>query len=808
MGNLLQDIRYALRQLRKNPGFTAVAVVTLALAVGANTAIFSVVHAVLLASLPYQEVDRLAMIWGRNTSRGDQEFSISAGDFADWKQKNDVFEDIAGSYDNEVTLTGSGDPKLVLGYALSPNYLRILGVAPRIGRMFTEAEAESKTNVAVLSDSFWHTTFDGDPNILGRSITLDAKSYTVIAVMPPKFDYPPRTELWMPMSFPAVADDHEHGYIHVLGKLKPGITVAEAQVRMDALERRMAADHPNTHASNATHVEPLRQQLTGDIRKPLLALLAAVGLVLVIACVNIAGLLLARAAGRRVEMSVRVAIGASRLRLLRQFLCESLLLSFLGGALGVAFAFWSTRLLLVIFPNGVANLSIPRIEAIPINGTVLWFALGITVLIGLIFGAVPAMQSANADANDVLKESRSSKSSMQSTRIRYGLVTAEIALSVVLLAGGGLMIESFRHVYRADLGFRPDPVLALEVFLAPNRYPEDPPQKRKEFVSNTIEHLRQIPGVASVAATNFLPLSGFWGTTDFSLEGWAQATDGPKPQADNRLVTPGYFSTMGIGLLRGRDFTDSDRSGSERVAIVNLALARHYFGDQDPINRVLDFGEAAHPERWRIVGEVSDVKAFGPEQAAHADLYRPLAQVSFPLLTFLVKATGDPSALLKSSERAIWDVDKDQPFFDAVPMAKLAAQSVTVRRTSTILMASFAILALVVAVVGLYGLMAYSVAQRTHEIGIRMALGAQRKHVLQQVLRRGLGLVALGEIIGLMTVLFVMHLASAILYGVSPRDPWTLAIVVSTLTLVALLACYIPARRATKVDPMVALRYE
>ena len=808
MRGLLQDVRYALRQLRKSPVFTAVAVITLALAVGANTAIFSVVHAVLLASLPYHQVDRLAMIWGRNTARDDQQFPISPGDFSDWKQKNDVFEDIAGSYDDEVTLTGSGDPKLVLGYALTPNYFRILGVAPRIGRTFTKEEADSKANVAVLSDKFWRTTLNGDPNVLGQSLTLDAKSYTVIGVMPPKFDYPPRTELWMPMSVSAVSGDYEHRYIRVVGRLKPGIAVAEAQVRMNALERRIATDHPNTDAGNETFVEPLRQQLSGDIRTPLLALLAAVGLVLVIACVNIAGLLLARAAGRRVEVSVRVAIGASRLRLLRQFLCESLLLSFLGGALGVVLALWCTHLLLAIFPNGVANLSIPRIEAIPINAPVLWFALGITVLTGLIFGAIPAMQSASTDANEALKESRGSTSGMQSIRLRYGLVAAEIALSVVLLAGGGLMIESFRHVYRQDLGFRPDPVLALEVFLPRNRYPEDPPQKRKEFVANTIERLRQIPGVASVAATNFLPLTGFWGMTDFGIEGQSQRPDGPKPQADNRLVTPGYFSTMGIGLLRGRDFNDADRDGSERVAIVNGAFARHYFGNDDPINKVLELGDAAHPERWRIVGEVADVKAFGPEQVAHADLYRPLAQVPFPLLAFVVQTAGDPSALLKPAERVIWDVDKDQPVFDAMAMRTLAAQSVTVRRTSTILLASFAILAMVVAAVGLYGLMAYSVAQRIHEIGIRMALGAQRKHVLQRVLGQGLGLVALGEIIGLVTVLFVMEIASGILYGVSPRDPWTLAIVLCALTLVALVACYIPARRATRVDPMVALRYE
>jgi predicted permease len=809
MTGVLQDFRYARRQLRKNPVFTAVAVTTLALAVGANTAIFSVVHTVLLAPLPYPEVDRLMMIWGRNVSRGEQGFPVSAGDFTDWKQKNDVFEDIAASYDNEVTLTGRGDPKLTLGYAVSPNYFRLLGVPPRLGRRFTDEEARSGANVTVLSDQLWRTTFQGDPQILGKAVTLDAKSYAIIGVMPPDFNYPPRTELWMPLSLSSVAGDYEHRYIRVLGRLKPGVSVAEAQLRMSALERQVAALHTQTDAGNETWVEPLRHQLSGDIRTPLLALLGAVGLVLVIACVNIAGLLLARAASRRVEVSLRIAVGASRFRLLRQFLCESLLLSLLGGALGVVLAFWCIRFLLIIFPNGVANLSIPRVEAIPMNAPVLWFALGVTVLTAVLFGAVPALQSAGANGNDALKESgRGSSSTSPSTRMRRGLVAIEVALSLVLLSGAGLMVESFQRVNREDLGFRPDHVLALEVFLPPNRYPEDQPQKRSGFLNNVVDRLNQLPGVRSVAATNFLPLTGFWGTTDFVIEGQPQRNGALTPLADNRLVTPGYFSTMGIGLLRGRVFADLDRFGSEQVAIVNSTLAQRYFAGEDPIGKILELGDMAHPERWRIVGVVADVKAFGPEQAAHADLYRPLGQVSFPLLAFVVRTTGDPAALLKASEQALWDVDQDQPVFDAMPMEVLAAQSVTLRRTSTILLAGFAALALVLAAVGLYGVMAYSVVQRTHEMGIRLALGAKPGDVLRLVVRHGMRLVLIGEIIGFAAALILMRLVSGLLYGVSPRDPWILATAVSVLTLVALVASYIPARRAAKVDPMVALRYE
>ena len=808
MAGLLQDLRYALRQLRKNPGFTAVVVATLGLGIGANTAIFSVVNTVLLAPLPYGDVDRLMMIWGRNPTRGDQQFPVSPGDFIDWRQKNDVFEDVAASYDYEMTLTNAGEPKLVIGYALSPNYFRILGVPPRMGRTFTDEEDASGTRVAVLSDKMWRTTFRGDPNILGKSVTLDAKPFSVIGVMPADFSFPPQTELWMPASIsPAVYGDFEHRYIRVVGRLKPGISVADAQTRMNALERQIAAQHPQTDAGNETWVQPLRQQLVGDIRMPLLALSGAVALVLLIACVNIASLLLARAAGRRVEVSVRLALGAGRLRLLQQFLIESLILSLLGGAAGIALALSSSRFLLAIFPSGVANLSIPKVDAIPINGPVLCFALGITLLTGLLFGGIPALQSRLHD-NDALKESsRGLTATSRSARLRRALVTAEIALSLILLMGAGLMVESFRQVYRVDLGFRPDRLLGLEIFLPPNRYPGDQPQKQTNFVNDVLTHLNSLPGVRSAAAANFLPLTGFWGTTDFVIEGRPVLRD-LKPLADNRRVTPSYFATMGISLLRGRGFTESDRAGSEKVAMVNTALAHRYFGSEDPIDKVLELNDSGQEERWRIVGVVSDVKAFGPEEAAHADLYRPLEQSPSALLGFAVRASGDPSALLKPAEQAVWEVDKDQPIFDAMPMSMLAAQSITLRRTSTILLASFAALALVLAAIGLYGVMAYSVAQRTHEIGLRMALGALHQDVLRLVIRQAIWLVVIGEGIGVMAALFLTHAAATLLYGVSPANPWVAAVAMAVLTLVALIAAYVPARRAAKVDPMVALRYE
>jgi len=480
-----------------------------------------------------------------------------------------------------------------------------------------------------------------------------------------------------------------------------------------------------------------------------------------------------------------------------------------GGILGVGLAIWCMRFLVAIFPNGVANLSIPKVESIPLNAPVLWFALGITVLSSLFLGVLPALQSSRSNESDALKESgRVLSSGAPSARTRRILTSAEIALSLVLLSGAGLMIQSFRQVYREDLGFQPDHVLALEVFLPRNRYPSEQPQTRLSFVSGVLANLKELPGVQSVAATNYLPLTGFWGTTDFVIQGRTPVNESQKPTADSRLVTPGYFSSMGIALLQGRDFMDSDRIGSEQVAIVNSTLAHRYFGNEDPVGKFVELENDAPVKRWHVVGVVSDVRAFGPEEAAHADLYRPLAQVTFPLLGFVARTTGDPGLLLKSAQQAVWRVDKDQPIFDSMPMSLLAAQSLTLRRTSTIVLASFAILALLLAAVGLYGVMSYSVSQRTHEFGIRMALGARRQDVLQLVLRSGIGLVLVGEAIGFAAALLLTRLSSSLLFGVSPGDPWILATALAVLTLVAIVSSYIPASRATKVDPMVALRYE
>jgi len=808
---LLQDTRFGLRMLRKNPGFTAIAILTLALGIGASTSIFSVVNTVLLGHLPYKDPGRLAMLWGTNAKQGATEIPVSPGDFFEWRQRNTAFQDIAASYDHEVTLTGAGTPQLLIGYSFSANYFTILGVAPELGRTIgPEEDRPGGAKVAVLSDKLWRETFHGDPQIIGKPITLDGEPYSVIGVMPRSFDYPPGMQVWMPAALPASeANDYQHHYIRVMARLKPRISVARAQAQMTALSLQINAEHPATDTGNGVNITPLREELAGDIQTPLYVLLGAVGFVLLIGCANVASLLLARATTRHKEIAACAALGASRGRLLRQFLTESLLLSLAGGALGIALAVWCTKFLVSIFPNDIANLSIPRVENIPINLPVLFFALAATIFTGVLFGVAPAMQSARANAADILKESgRGATPGSRSARLRRFLVVGEIALSLVLLAGAGLLIESFERVVHGSLGFQPDHVLGVEVFLATNRYPENQPDKQRAFVRDVLRQMQSLPSVQFIGAASTLPLTGFWGETDFVVEGQAPPKPGESPSADNRFVTPGYFSTMRIPLLRGRSFTDADRDGSRHVAIVDETLARRYLGGSSAVGKRLNLGPQEKPDWWEVVGEVGNVKAFGLERPDLPTLYRPYDQSPVGLIAFTIRTAGDPAELINSAEQAVWDVDKDQPVFQALPMSTLADQSVALRRVSTMLLAGFAALALVLAAVGIYGVMAYSVAQRTHEIGTRMALGAEPRDILRLVLGQGARLTALGVTLGVFAAFVLTRFMASILFDVSASNPATFAAVAILLTSIALAACYIPARRAMRIDPMAALRYE
>lgn len=807
---LFRDTRYGLRILRKSPGFTAIAIFTLALGIGATTSIFSVVNTVLLSHLPYKNPERLVMIWGTNALRGVAETPVSPGDFFEWKQRNTVFQDIAASYDNEMTLTGVGNPQLLVGYSFSANYFSILAVAPEMGRTFSADEDRSGgPRVTVLSDKLWRDRFAADPTILGRAITLDGEPYSVIGVMPRGFDYPPGTELWLPVALsPADAGDFQHHYIRVMGRLKPRVTVAQAQNQMTALSQQLTAEHVATDAGNGINLTPLRRQLAGDIQTPLYVLLGAVVFVLLIACANVASLLLARASARHREIAARAALGASRGRLLRQFLTESLLLCLAGGALGVFLAVLCTKFLVSIFPNNIANLSIPRVENIPISLPVLFFALGATLFTGLLFGVLPALRAARADAAEVLKESSRGGTGLRTAHLRRVLVVAEIALSLVLLAGAGLLIESFENVTNGRLGFRPDHMLGLQLLLPNNRYPRNTPDKQRAFVRDVLQEMRALPGVESVGSISTLPLTGFWGETNFSVEGQPLPKPGEAPVADNRLVSPNYFSTMMTPLLQGRDFNDTDREDHQHVAIVDETLAHRFLGKASPVGKRLNLGTPEKPDWWEIVGEAANVKAFGLEEADRPTLYRPYAQLPIPLVAFTIRTAGDPAAMLPSAEQAIWRVDKDEPVFEAMPLSKLAAQSIALRRVSTLLLGAFASLALILAAVGIYGVMAYSVAQRTNEIGTRMALGAEPSHVLRLVLGQGAAVTGIGIAVGVCGALALTRVMASILFEVNARNPWMLAAVTLVLATVAFLASYLPARRAMRIDPMAALRYQ
>jgi putative ABC transport system permease protein len=808
---LSNDLKFGVRQLLHSPAYALTAILTLALGIGATTAIFSVVKAALLAPLPYKDPGSIVAVWTTNPQQGASPFASSAADFAIWKQRSGVFEDLAPSYDNEQTLTGQGAPQLLIGYAVAANYLRILGVAPQLGRLYTDQEdVPHGPKVALLSDHLWRTTFHADAGVVNRAITLDGDTYTVLGVMPRGFEYPSTVEIWTPAAIAASSyDDFNNPYVRILGRLKPGISLAQAQKTLNSVEAQVAAAHPRTDSGNRVLLVPLREQLDGDIRKPLLILMGAVGLVLLIACANTAGLALARNAERQKEIAVRLALGATRRRLLCQFVTESLLLAAIGGAGGILLALLGNRILLRLFPTDVANLDIPRITAIPLDGGVLLFAMGITVLTAFLFAIFPVLKAMQTEAGAAMKDSsRGSTGNRQSNRSRGAIVISEVALSLMLLTGAGLVVTSFQKAARTDLGFQPDHLLSMQVFLPHDRYPESNPARRLAFVEEVEKRLSALPGVTSVGATNFLPLSGFWGTTGFLLRGQAPPRQGEPPQADNRIVTPGYLRTMAIPLLRGRNFTAADRAGGLQVAMINQTVANKYFAGKDPVGEQLNLGSADKPDWWQIVGVTGDVKAFGQDQPTHADIYRSFAQLPFPLIAFTLRTETDPAAMLKTAEQAMWSFDPNQPVLKAIPMGLLANQTLAVRRAISALFSAFAVLALVLACIGVYGIMAFSAAQRRREIGLRMALGAQRRDALWLMMGLGLRLTFAGVVLGLGAAFVLTRLMTSLLFEVNAMNPLIFAAAALALTAVSMAASYLPARRAASMQPMQALRTE
>jgi putative ABC transport system permease protein len=805
--NFIQDLRYGVRMLARDRRFTAVVVLTLALGTGANTAIFSVVNTVLLRPLPYKDADRLVMVWGYNRARGFTTDQVSPLDFADWRAQNHHFESTAASADVVYTLTGVGEPALLIAYSFSADYFHVLGVPPLLGRTFLpEEEQPGRNNVAVLSYSLWQTRFGGRQDLVGKSISLDGAPYTVVGIMPPSFQYPPFTQLWTPLTVvKEAANDRAYRYLRVIARLKPGVTIQQAQAEMNTIARRLALEYPKTNKEeDATNIIGLRQMLSGDIRPALLVLTCAVGFLLLIACANVANLLLARAVGRQKEVAVRAALGASRSRLLRQLLTESVLLGLASGALGLLFAFWCVGALLPMFPPTLFNISIPHLDKIPIDGWVLGFALAVSLLTGVIFGLFPALRAGRVNTSESLKESsRSLTGGAQARRFRNALVVAEVALSVMLLTAAGLTLKSLLHLLGSSLGFSPENVLTLRVLLPSSRYRTD--AQKLAFSNQALERIRSLPGVKSAGTVTFLPLSGWWGVRQVSAVGQSAPQTQP-PSAVWSSVSPDYFQALSIPLLRGRLFMDQDAQGTRAVAIISKSLAGQLAPNADPVGKQIDVeGLKGAVE---VVGVVGDVHQLGITSEIISEVYLPYSQAPAPIICFAIRTASDPTYLAKAAERAIWTVDKDQSIGYVMPMEELASQSLAPQRVVTLLLSGFAAMALLLAALGIYAVIAYSVTQRTHEIGIRMALGARATHILSLVVGRGLGLALAGATLGLAGSFGLMRFLSSLLYGVRPSDPLVFVTVSALLAAVALLACYIPARRATKVDPMVALRYE
>ncbi len=799
------DLRYGLRMLMKSPGFALVAIFTLALGIGMNTAIFSVVNAVLLRPLPYAEPERLVRVYSAHLKRGLARSSFSFPDFADIRSEQQSFDAIAAFNDSSSALAGDV-PEQVNGIVATADIFRVLRAQPVLGRTFApEDEREGGAAVVVISHGMWQRRFGSDPNIVGRGIILDGRSKTVVGVMPADFRFPfvnDPPEFWLPMN-PKSELNTQRGahYLGAIGRLKPNVPVAQAEAELRAIASRLEQQYPAENTSRSVNLFPALEDMTGNLRPTLLVLLGAVGLVLLIACANVANLLLARASGRGREIAIRVAHGAGRKRIIRQLLTESLLLATFGGGLGLLLAVWGVEVLGAVVP---AN--IPRIDQTSMDWKVLSFTLAASVLTGLIFGLAPALQASRLDLNEALKEGgRSATGGRMRNRVRSLLIVSEVALSLVLLVGAGLLIQSFIRLRNMNPGFDPRNTLTASVSLPASKYAED--EQIVRFYQEVKERVSVLPGVEAVGAIMPLPLSNNAMNISFSVVGEAAPPTGQQPVAGARIVMPGYFRAMGIPVRSGRAFTDDDKPDSPKVILIDEAFANRYFKGANPVGRRLELG--LNDIEGEIVGVVGDVRHESLEKEATPTFYVPHSQVPFSEMSLVVRTNGaDAGGLTPLLRKTVTEIDKDQPLYDVRVMSKVVANSVSRQRFSMMLIAIFAGLALLLASVGIFSVMSFLVTQRTHEIGIRMALGAQARDVLKMVLRQGMFFTFMGVALGLVAAFALTRVMRGLLFGVSATDPATFVIVSVLLILVALFACYIPARRATRVDPMRALHYE
>ena len=808
----MQDVRYALRMLLKNPGFTFVAVITLALGIGATSAMFSVINAVLLRPLPYHEPERLVTIWEESPERDLYQIPVSFANLRDWADQTQTFEQIAAYTFTNLNLSGAGEPARLATVRTSANLFSLVGAAPLLGRTFlAEEDNEGSGRVVILSHAVWRQRFGSDPGVIGQSLALNNQAYTVVGVMPASFQFPvgfgylgkvlnDPIELYVPLA-PTKREAARGNYsFFTIGRLKPGATIEQARAELTTIEGRLEQQYPDTNTGMAVSLVATREQTVKEIRPALLVLFGAVSFLLLIACANIANLLLARGASRQKEFAIRAALGASRARVLRLLLTESVILSLAGGCLGLLLALWSTDALVALGPD-----NLPRLHEVGIDGRVFGFTLAVSLATSILFGFIPAIHAAKPDLNEALKEgSRGSTGSGAAKRIRGALVSAEVALSLVLLIGAGLMIRSFFRLQQMNLGFNPDNALAVNLSLSPTRYPED--RQQAAFFHEALERLQSLPGIQAAGATTGLPLTLNLSGTDFRIEGRPEPEAGKEMMVHTRSVSPGYFGTLGISLIKGRDFSDRDKRDAPGAAIINIELTRIYFPNEDPIGKRITFDDGG---TWlSIVGIIDDVKQLGQDSAAKPEVYFPFSQMTSSSMSLVVRTSASPASVVASIKDQIQQIDKDLPITDVKTMRQLLAESVSGRRFNMLLLTIFGAVALILAAVGIYGVISYSVSQRTHEIGIRMALGADTRHVLRLVVGQGMWLALVGIAIGLGASFFLTRLMSTLLFGVTATDPITFAVISVTLTGVALAATLAPSRRATKVDPMIALRYE
>ena len=811
---LIQDLRYGARMLMKSPGFTFVALLTLALGIGANTAIFSVVNGVLLRALPYYEPERLVMVWADRpilqAQVGLPDFPVTVADFVDWRNQNQVFEQMATLQARRMNLTGGGEPESVVGLRASASLFPLLGARFAVGRAFRpEEDRAGADRVVVISHGLWQQRYGADPKLIGQKITLNDEAYTVIGVTAPDFQFPrrgevpaylgfPKVDLYLPIAFtPERMNDRLNNYLTVIARLKPGVSVQQASAEMNAIARRLTEQYPVTNTDKGVRLATLHQQAVGKARTALLVLLGAVGFVLLIACANVANLLLARATGRQKEMAIRAAIGASRWRIVRQLGAESLLLAISGGAGGLLLAWWGIKLLLAIAPD-----NLPRAHDIRLDTRVAGFTLFVSLLTGIVFGLLPALQASKINLGATLKEGGRDAAGLLRRRLRGLLIVGEVALAFVLLIGAGLLIRSFARLTEVDPGLDPRGVLTMDIMLPFAKYKDG---RSVAFFQQTLERVRVLPGVEAAATVSPLPLSGAHGSGGFAIEGRPSPTE-QTFNAGFRTISPDFFKTFRVPLIKGRLIAESDGAKAPPVVVVNESLARNYFANEDPLDkRITLLGDT----RTRvIVGVVGDVKHSALDEEAKPEMYFPMAQFPPIFMSLAVRASTDPKQMVAAVRGQVWAVDKDQPISNIETMERLMAKSVAPRRFNLLLLGVFALVGLALASVGLYGVMSYTVTQRTREIGVRMALGAQTGDVLRLFIGEGMKLALIGALLGLGGALALTRLLKTLLFGVSATDPLTFIVIAALLIIVALLACWIPARRAASVDPLVSLRVE